>query len=42
MGVVDEEMPEDLRQSLTRFNPRSDPRFWRALAVTIDRIRNGC
>ena len=36
-----EEIPKDLRESLERFNPRSDPRFWRALAVTIDRFRNG-
>jgi len=40
MSVVDEEIPEDLRQSLTRFNPRSDPRFWRALEVMIHRFRN--
>lgn len=36
-----EEIPEGLRQSLTRFNRRNDPRFRRTLEVTIHRFRTG-
>ncbi len=36
-----EEIPEGVRQSLARFNRRSDPRFWRTLEVTIHNFRNG-